>query len=400
MDWAEYADADAEQDLVRWRRHLHQHPELSFEEFETSAFVARHLEDWGIPYERPLATGLVGHVQGRHPGPTVAVRCDLDALPIEEENTFDFRSRVPGRMHACGHDGHTAILLGLARTLSGLRDEIHGEVRLLFQPAEEVLESGARHMIEAGAVDGVDAVLGLHLFSTLETGRISLAGGPIMASADVFRIVVRGSGGHGAYPHQTVDPVTIAAALVGQLQTLVSRRVPPLEPAVVTVGTLHAGTATNVIPGSASLSGTVRTLSEAVRDQVERELSAMVSLFVQAHRATAELEYERGNPVVQNDTRLAGFLRPAAAATVGEASVVALPPTMGAEDFAYYGRVAPSVFAFVGAGSREAESDFPHHHPRFTVDERALGVGLRFFLEAVERTSSGHAELPFGERSE
>jgi amidohydrolase len=198
MDWAEYADADAEQDLVRWRRHLHQHPELSFEEFETSAFVARQLEEWGIPYERPLPTGVVGHVQGRHPGPTVAVRCDLDALPIEEENSFDFRSSVPGRMHACGHDGHTAILLGLARTLSGLRDEIHGEVRLLFQPAEEVLESGARHMIEAGAVDGVDAVLGLHLFSTLETGRISLAGGPIMASADVFRIVVRGSGGAAA----------------------------------------------------------------------------------------------------------------------------------------------------------------------------------------------------------
>jgi amidohydrolase len=186
----------------------------------------------------------------------------------------------------------------------------------------------------------------------------------------------------------------VAAGLVGQLQTLVSRRVSPLEPAVVTVGSLHAGTAPNVIPGSAFLSGTVRTLSEPVREQLERELRKMAELFVQAHGASAEIKYQKGNPVVKNDARLAGFLRPAAAATVGERSVVTMPPTMGAEDFAYYGAVAPSVFAFIGAGSRQAESDFPHHHPRFTVDERALGIGLRFFLEAVERTSSGQAELP------
>ena len=394
MDWAEHVDEDAERDLVRWRRHLHQHPELSFEEFEPTAYVSAMLDEWQIPYDRPLRTGVVGHLRGRHPGPTVAVRCDMDALPIEEQNTFDFKSSVPGKMHACGHDGHTSILLGLARTLSEMRDEIHGEIRLVFQPAEEVLESGARHMIEAGAVDGVDAVIGLHLFSTLDTGRISLAGGPIMAAADVFELTIAGSGGHGAYPHQTIDPLMVAAGLVGQLQTLVSRRVSPLEPAVVTVGTLHSGTAPNVIPGSAFLSGTVRTLSEPLREQLERELRRMSELFAQAHGATVEIKYQKGNPVVQNDSQLAGFLRPAAAATVGERAVLTMAPTMGAEDFAYYGSVAPSVFAFVGAGSRQAESDFPHHHPRFTVDERALGIGLRFFLEAVERTSSGQAELP------
>jgi amidohydrolase len=215
-----------------------------------------------------------------------------------------------------------------------------------------------------------------------------------MASSDVFEITVKGSGGHGAYPHQTVDSLVIGAALVGQLQTLVSRRVAPLDPVVVTVGMLHAGTAPNIIPGSTSLTGTVRTLSEPVRDQVERDLRQLVDLFVRAHGATADVEYRRGSPVVQNDAALSAFLRPAAAAVVGEGSVVTLPPTMGGEDFAYYGRVAPSAFAFVGARSREAESDFPHHHPRFTVDERALGVGLRFFLESVERTSSGRGELP------
>jgi amidohydrolase len=195
-----------------------------------------------------------------------------------------------------------------------------------------------------------------------------------------------------------VDSLVIAAGLVGQVQTLVSRRVPPLEPAVVTVGTLHSGTATNIIPGTATMSGTVRTLSEPVRDQIEKELRALVELFAKAHGATASLVYRRGNPVVQNDERLASFLRPAAAAVVGERAVVALPPTMGAEDFAYYGSVAPSAFAFIGSGSRELESDFPHHHPRFTVDERALGTGLRFFLEAVERTSSGRGSLSIAAR--
>jgi amidohydrolase len=236
-------------------------------------------------------------------------------------------------------------------------------------------------------------VIGLHLISDLETGHISLAGGAIMAAADVFDITITGSGGHGAYPHQTVDALLIAAGLVGQMQTLVSRRVPPLEPAVVTVGTLHSGTATNVISGTATMSGTVRTLSEPVRDQIEHELRALVEFFSRAHGATANLVYRRGNPVVVNDERLASFLRPAAAAVVGERCLVTLPPTTGAEDFAYYGSVAPSAFAFIGSGSRELESDFPHHHPRFTVDERALGIGLRFFLEAVERTSSGRSSI-------
>jgi amidohydrolase len=394
MDWAGRVDDDTEADLVRWRRYMHERPELSFEEFETTKYVAGMLDEWGIHYERPMPTGLVAHMQGKHPGPTVAFRCDLDALPIEEQNIFDFRSRTAGKMHACGHDGHTAILLGLARALNGLRDEIHGEVRLLFQPAEEVTDSGARHLIETGALEGVDAVIGLHLTSNLETGRISLAEGPIMAAADVFEITVKGSGGHGGWPHDTTDALMIAAGLVGQLQTIVSRRVSPLDSAVVTVGTLHAGSAPNIIAGTATLTGTVRTLSEKVRARIETDLTTMCESFARAHGSSAEVKYEYGSPVCANDGRLVEFLLPAAAAAVGSSSVVDLPPQMGAEDFAYYAKVAPTAFALIGSGNKDLESDFPHHHPRFTIDERALGIGLRFMLESVERTSAGQAKLP------
>jgi amidohydrolase len=396
VDWSERVDDDTEADLVGWRRYMHERPELSFEEFETTKYVAAMLEEWGIPYDRPMPTGLVAHVHGKHPGPIVAYRCDLDALPIEEQNTFEFRSRTTGKMHACGHDGHTAILLGLARTLSDLRDEIHGEVRLLFQPAEEVTESGARHLIETGALEGVDAVIGLHLISSIETGLISLTKGPIMAAADTFEITVTGKGGHGGYPHEAIDPLMIAAGLVGQLQTIVSRRVSPMDPAVVSVGSFHAGSAPNIIPGTATLTGTVRTLSEKVRAKIATDLTSMVEAYALAHGGTAVVKYGWGSPACANDGPLVDFLLPAAAGAVGSSSVVALPPEMGGEDFAYYAKVAPTAFALIGSGNKDLESDFPHHHPRFTVDERALGIGLRFMLESVERTSSGQAELPVG----
>jgi amidohydrolase len=394
MDWSEHVDEELEGDLVQWRRHLHAHPELSFEEYETTEFVTKLLDEWRIPYERPMPTGVIGHIRGRHPGPTVAVRCDLDALPIDEQNSFEYRSKVPGKMHACGHDGHTAILLGLARTLNDLSEEIHGEVRLVFQPAEEVLESGARHLIETGALEGVDAVIGLHLISNIKTGAIALVEGPILAAADVFEITITGSGGHGGYPHEAVDALMIAAGLVAEMQTLVSRRVSPLESAVVTVGTLHAGTASNIIPGTAVLTGTVRTLEDAVREQIEVRMRELVDHYARAHGGSADLVYRHGSPVCANDARLVEFLKPAAVSAVGTASVIDVPPEMGAEDFAYYSRVAPTAFALIGSGDKELESDFPHHHPRFTVDERALGIGLRFFLESVERTSGGSAELP------
>src|SRR5215471_8325403 len=220
MAWSSRVDDELEQQMLNWRRHLHAHPELGFEEHETTKYVVHFLDAWRIPYEQPLETGVVACVRGAAPGPVVALRCDIDALPIQEENSFAFASRIPGRMHACGHDAHTAILLGAAKTLVELRDELRGEVRLLFQPAEELVTGGAQKFVDAGVVEGVDALIGLHVHSEIDVGAISLRSGPIMASDDQFSIEVIGSGGHGAHPHRTIDALHIAAGLVGELQTL------------------------------------------------------------------------------------------------------------------------------------------------------------------------------------
>lgn len=394
MDWSEHVDEELEQQLTLWRRHLHAHPELSFQEVATTALIVDLLDQWGVEYERPLSTGVIATLRGRRPGPTLAVRCDIDALPIREENTFEFASTNDGCMHACGHDGHTAIQLGLVKVMRELKDEIHGGIRFFFQPAEEVIGSGARHFIEKGALSGVDAILGLHLMSDLEVGRISLRAGALMASMDEFAISVIGSGGHGAFPHQTRDALVVAASLVGELQTLVSRRVDPLQPAVVTVGSFHAGTTFNVIGGRAELRGTVRTLAEPVRDLVESEMAHLVAQHCSGMGCSGELSYLRGNPSLVNDAGLIEWLKPAATSTVGEPRTVSIGPIMGGEDFAHYTQKIPGAFAFVGARNPAVGANWPHHHPRFTIDEAALPIALRYLLNALERTTTTPGGLP------
>jgi len=285
-------------------------------------------------------------------------------------------------------------MLGAAKTLVELRDELRGEVRLLFQPAEELVTGGAQKFVDAGVVEGVDALIGLHVHSEIDVGVISLRSGPIMASDDQFSIEVIGSGGHGAHPHRTTDALYIAAGLVGELQTLVSRRIDPLEPAVLTVGTLHAGTAYNIIAGRAEMSGTVRTFSASVRNQIEEGIRLVASAYARAHGAEVAVRYTRGSPAVINHPELTDFLQPAAAAVVGADQILRCPPKMGAEDFAYYCEVVPSAFVQIGAGNPDIGAQFPHHHPRFTIDERCLGIGLRFYLETLERSSSVRGELP------
>jgi amidohydrolase len=393
--WSARVDGELEEKMREWRRRFHAHPELGFEEYETTKHIIHLLESWRIPHEQPLKTGVVARVRGAASGPTVALRCDIDALPIQEENTsFDFASGVPGRMHACGHDAHTAILLGAAKTLADIRDDLQGEVRLLFQPAEELISGGARKFVEAGVLEGVDALVGLHVQGEVDVGTISLREGPILASDDQFAIEIIGSAGHGASPHLTVDSVRIAAGLVEELQTLISRRVDPLEAAVLTVGTLHAGTAYNIVAGRAEMSGTVRTFSSAVRNQLDKELTSLASAYARAHGAEAVVRYTRGSPAVVNHSELVDFLRPAASAVVGPDRVLRVPPSMGAEDFAYYGEVVPSAFVQIGARPPESGTSFPHHHPRFTIDEHCLGVGLRFYLEVLERSSSAGGAVP------
>jgi amidohydrolase len=369
-------DAAAAQ-AVLWRRHLHARPELSFAEHETARFVRERLEALGgLEIDRPTPTSVVARLRAGRPGPTLALRADLDALPITEESGVEFSSVVPGVMHACGHDGHTAMLLAVAGLLHDRRAELRGEVRFIFQHAEEVPPGGAAELVAAGVLDGVDAVIGAHLFSTLELGKVAAIDGPCTAFADTFSATVRGRGGHAAFPHEAVDPIPIAAQAISSVQQIVSRGTSPLQSAVVSVTRIAAGTADNVIPDVVELGGTVRAYREDVRLDARDSLARILDGVTAAHRATYELEYLDGYAPVVNDPRLAGLVREAA----GADRLCDFEPIMGGEDFSAYLRAAPGCFFFVGAGEAGA---FPHHHPRFTLDERALGVGIETFTRAA-----------------
>ncbi len=375
---------DLEARAIAWRRHLHANPELSFAEHETSAFVEHTLRSFGgLEIERPAGTAVVARLHGSRPGKVVVLRADIDALPILEENDLPYASTRPGVMHACGHDGHTAMLLGAAQLLAGRRDELAGEVRFVFQHAEEVPPGGAREVVEAGVLDGADLIAGVHLLSNLETGHVSAAPGAVMAAADLFTLEICGHGGHGASPHETVDPVVVAAQVITNLQHLVSRETDPFDSVVVSVTTLAAGTARNVIPGSARIGGTVRTLSplrrEEVRDAIERVIAGVTS----AHRATYRLDYEVGYDPVVNDHAAAAAVQRAVVAELGEEALVEVSPVMGGEDFSAYGAVAPAVFFWVGTGNEELGTTFPHHHPRFDIDEAALRDGIAVFARTA-----------------
>jgi amidohydrolase len=366
-------------DVVAWRRHLHANPELSFQEHETSRFVEETLASFGgLELERPTPTSVVAYLRTGRPGRTLALRADMDALPIHEESGVEFASRAPGVMHACGHDGHTAVLLAVARTLLERRDQLTGEVRFVFQHAEELPPGGAQELVAAGVLEGVDAILGAHLFSKLELGKVAVLDGACTAAADVFSVTIRGKGGHAAFPEQAIDPIAIAAQAVTNLQHIVSRATRPLDSAVVSVTRLAGGTADNIIPESVSLGGTVRTYRPEVRERTRDAIERILNGVTAAHGADYELEYTYGYDPVVNDLALAALMRDAA----GAERIVGYDPIMGGEDFSAYLRAAPGCFAFVGAGGREA---YPHHHPRFTIDERALLVAVETLTNAALR---------------
>jgi amidohydrolase len=366
--------------VVEWRRHLHRHPELSFAESETAEFVASTLAGFGLDVSQPCEHAVVARLCGREPGPTIALRADTDALPISEESGVSFESSRPGVMHACGHDGHTAMLLGAARELSASALD-RGEVRFIFQPAEERPPGGARGLVEAGALDGVDFVYGCHLWTPLECGRVAVTPGPFMAAADFFTLAITGRGGHGGLPHAATDTVAIAAQVVTNLQHVVARRVDPLAAAVVSVGSLHAGEAPNVIPGRAELSGTTRSFDPGVRARLRELIEDVAGGVCAAHGAEYELDYTFGYDPVVNDERATALVRAAA----GEDALTPLDPIMGGDDFSAYLARAPGCYAFIGAGSEEAGAVYPHHHPRFRIDERALAVGVRLHVDVARR---------------
>ncbi|GAB6933948.1 M20 metallopeptidase family protein [Calditerricola satsumensis] len=373
-----WGDPRLQEWTVAVRRHLHAHPELSHEEVETARFVREQLESWGVETTAYGNNHVIGYVRGARPGRTVALRADLDALPVQEETGLPFASTRPGVMHACGHDGHTAILLTAARILAERRAELAGTVKVIFQHAEETVPGGARFLVEQGVLDDVDAIFGLHLWQPQAKGTVGVKAGPLMAAADKFTVRIQGKGGHGSMPHETVDPVVVAAAVIQNLQTVVSRNVSPLEPAVVSVGSVQAGEGYNVIPDSATLAGTVRTFREPVRRLIAERLRRVVDGVCAAYGATAEVAYTFGDPAVVNDPVMADLVRRVAEQVVGPDRVVEAEPSMGGEDFAYYLQQKPGCFFFIGMKGDVAR--YPHHHPRFTLDEDVLPIGVQMMV--------------------
>lgn len=385
-DLRPYVDA-VKQDVISWRRHLHQNPELSFEEEKTSQFVFETLESFGeLELSRPTRTSVLARLKGAEPGPVLALRADMDALPIEEENTFEFVSNTRGKMHACGHDGHTAMLLGTAKILTQIKNQIHGEVRFIFQHAEELFPGGAQEMVKAGVMEGVDSVVGIHLYSPLEVGKIAVRSGPFMAAPDTFYITIRGRGGHAAQPQSTVDPIVIAAQVVTNLQHIVSRNMDPLDPVVLSVTQFHAGTAHNIIPEKVELNGTVRSFKPELRTEVPRLMEQIVKGITEAHGATFEFKYEQGYRPVINDEQVTEKVRETLLEVFGQEVVIEGEQHMGGEDFSAYQDKVPGTFFNVGAGNVEKGIIYPHHHPKFTVDEDSLPMGVEAFINIILKT--------------
>ncbi|RNB85662.1 M20 family metallopeptidase [Brevibacillus panacihumi] len=377
---------EIKEQVIAWRRYLHQHPELSFHEEKTAQFVFDTLQSFGnLEISRPTQTSVMARLIGPEPGTVLAMRADMDALPITEENTFEFASQNPGVMHACGHDGHTAMLLGAAKLLAGMRDQIKGEIRFLFQHAEELHPGGAEEMVQAGVMEGVDLVIGTHLWAQMEYGKVGISSGPVMAAPDTFWITVQGKGGHAAIPHQTIDSIAVAAQVVTNLQHIVSRNTDPLDSLVISVTQFVAGTTHNVIPGSVEMCGTVRSFDPALRESVPGLMERVIKGITEAHGASYTFKYVNGYRPVINDEEVSRLMEEVVVETLGPEWVVKSRPTMGGEDFSAFQQKAPGCFFYIGAGNEEKGIVYPHHHARFTVDEDALEIGVKTFVNAARK---------------
>ena len=373
------------QQLVAWRRDFHMHPELGFQEHRSAGLIADQLRELGYRVQTGVATtGVVGLLEGRRPGPVVMLRFDMDALPLAEENEVEYASQNPGVMHACGHDAHMAMGLGVATLLAQHLDEMAGTLKLVFQPGEEGM-NGAEVMVQAGVMEDPrpDVFLATHVWNDAPVGTLNVSPGAVMAAAEKWTCTVRGSGGHGAMPHQTVDPIVAVAQIVSALQTVVSRNVSPLETAVVTVGTVHGGHAFNIIPAQVDLSGTIRTYSPQVREMVLRRVREVVQGVAAACGVVADLEITRLTPAVVNDADVASVVRAAAEAVVGPEHVLSGGRTMGSEDAACFMQDVPGCYFFVGSANPERGLNAPHHNPRFDLDEDALVLGVAVALHAL-----------------
>ena len=373
--------------VIADRRQFHENPELGFQEFETAKVVAERLQALGVEEIKTgiAVTGVTGLIRGgKGPGKCVLLRADMDALPIHEQNDVDYRSKVDGKMHACGHDAHTAMLLGITRVLMDRRSEFAGTVKVLFQPAEEG-GGGARVMIQEGVLTNptVDAVFGMHMDQGSPVGTISARPGPALAAADRFYVTIQGKGGHGAHPDLTYDPIAIGAQIVTALQTVVAREIDPVEPAVCTVGAFIAGEAANVIPDTAVLRGTLRSFSPVVREHLGEAVGRLVTGIGEAMRATIDYDYQAGYPATVNDPAMTEMVMDIAREVVGNEHVVTSPQIMGAEDFSYFLEQKPGCFYFVGSNNDERGLVWGHHHPKFDIDEESMVYGMDVMIRTV-----------------
>lgn len=371
--------------VIFWRRHLHQNPELSYCEGETSEFIYRTLLTFkNLEVSRPTKTSVMARLIGKQPGKVVAIRADMDALPIQEETTCDYASRNPGVMHACGHDAHIAMLLGVAKIFSSRQGDVTGELRFIFQHAEELFPpGGAEQLIEAGVMEGVDAIIGGHVWTPLEIGKIGLTYGPMMASPDSFYLTIKGKGGHGAMPHQTIDAISIGAEVVINLQHIVSRNMDPLDQVVISVCRFVGGSTNNIIPSNVQIDGTIRTLDPKLRQAIPLLIERIVKGITSAHGADYDLKIIPGYRQVINDDRVVRVLEETVREVLGDEAIEFVRPSMGAEDFSAYLQKAPGAFFFIGGGNKEKGYVYPHHHPCFMIDEEALQNGMKIFIQAA-----------------
>lgn len=366
--------------VIEWRRHIHQNPELSFKETNTADYVEQILKKLGnIEVSRPTPTSVIGILKGGKPGKTVAFRADMDALPVQEETGLSFASTVKGVSHACGHDAHTAMLLGTATTLSKMQKQIPGTVYFIFQHAEESYPGGAQEIIKSGALKGIDAFFGVHVVPNLPAGTIGiLPSGAASTNSDGFNLTIQGKGSHGSMPNLGVDPIVVGAEIVTNLQTIISRNVAPGEMAVITIGRFQSGKANNVIPETADLGATVRTTTDETRKLVAERIKTMVNDICHAYGAKANLDYIFSYPAIQNSKELCELARKAAIQAIGKDNVVDVPRMTASEDFSYYKEVAPTCFIVLGVGDGPA-----NHSPKFNLDEKALSNGVKAEVQIV-----------------
>lgn len=375
---------DNKEYITEIRRYFHMHPELSYQEHETTKKITEELESMGIPYEIPEEepkTGVIAWIEGNKPGRVVGLRADIDALNVTEQTEVEYKSQNEGKMHACGHDAHTAMLLGAAKILSSVKDEIEGKIYLIFQPAEEV-GSGAKYMMRQGTwYEEIENIYGAHIWSVLEAGKISVEAGERMAAADMFKIKIKGKSGHGSMPHETVDAVVVGSAVVQAIQQLVSRNYSPLDSVTVTIGSFHSGNRFNIIAGEAEMEGTNRYFSKEIADRIENDMRRVIKGVCDAYGADYELDYTYILGATINDEASSKIAEQAVEKVAGGEALQKMIKTTGGEDFSYYLKDKPGCFGFIGARNEAIGACYPHHNERFNVDEEVLANGAGVYAQ-------------------